>query len=180
MLRKTVGEDKDWDKASPYVHFAYHEVPQSTTGFSPFELLYGRPVRGPLDILRESWVASEKTDESVVSHILSVREKLENAAELMQENSTRAKAQQKWWYDRNARNREFAPGDQVLVLLPTSTSKFLTQWQGPYRVVQRVDDVDYEVDMVGRKKRLCVFHVNMLKRWHVPSATSYIPCRRDQ
>ena len=162
MLRKTVGEGKDWDKALPYVLFAYREVPQSTTGFS-FELLYGRPVRGPLDILGESWVGSEKTDESVISHILSVREKLENAAELVQENSARAKAEQKRWYDRHARNREFTPGDQVLVLLPTSTSKFLAQWQGPYRVVRRIGDVDYEVDMIGRKKRRRIFHVNMLK-----------------
>ena len=40
-----------WDKLIPYVLFAYREVPQESTGFSPFELLYGREVRGPL----ESW-----------------------------------------------------------------------------------------------------------------------------
>ena len=52
MLRKTVtDEGKDWDRLLPYVLFAYREVPQSSTGFSPFELLYGRAVQGPLDIL---------------------------------------------------------------------------------------------------------------------------------
>ena len=40
MLHKMVGDDKDWDKVLPYVLFAYQEVPQSSTGFSPFELLY--------------------------------------------------------------------------------------------------------------------------------------------
>ena len=39
--------------------FAYSEVPESTTGFSPFELLYGREVRGPSDMLREKWRASQ-------------------------------------------------------------------------------------------------------------------------
>ena len=29
--------------------------------------------------------------------------------------------EQKRWYDRNAREREFNEGDQVLVLLPTTT-----------------------------------------------------------
>lgn len=49
MLRKTADEEgKDWDRLLPYVLFAYREVPQESTGFSPFELLYGREVRGPL------------------------------------------------------------------------------------------------------------------------------------
>ena len=56
MLCKTVTSDgKDWNKLLLYVLFAYREVPQASTGFSPFELLYGRNVQGPLDVLRESW-----------------------------------------------------------------------------------------------------------------------------
>ena len=35
--------------------FAYREVPQESTGFSPFELLYGRAVRGPMTILKQLW-----------------------------------------------------------------------------------------------------------------------------
>ena len=53
MLRKAVTkEGKDWDKLIPYLLFAYREVPQASTGFSPFELLYGRAVKGTLDIIR--------------------------------------------------------------------------------------------------------------------------------
>ena len=115
------------DRLLPYVLFAYREVPQSSTGFSPFELLYGRTVRGPVDILQESWEACEKSYESVVSHILSVQEKLARISELAQENSAWAKAQQKAWHDHNARAREYQPWEQVLVLLPTSTSKLLAQ-----------------------------------------------------
>ena len=48
MLRKTAAEEgKDWDKLIPYVLFAYREVPQESTGFSPFELLYGQEVEDP-------------------------------------------------------------------------------------------------------------------------------------
>ena len=63
MLQKAaVEEGKDWDKLLHYLLFAYREVPQASTGFSPFELLYGRYVRGPLDLLRESWEAERKSD----------------------------------------------------------------------------------------------------------------------
>ena len=42
MLRKAASaEGKDWDKLIPYLLLAYHEVPQDSTGFSHFELLYG-------------------------------------------------------------------------------------------------------------------------------------------
>ncbi|XP_039525008.1 uncharacterized protein LOC120477466 [Pimephales promelas] len=56
MLKKFVSETgRDWDKWLPFLLFAYREVPQASTGFSPFELLYAHPVRGPLDVLKESW-----------------------------------------------------------------------------------------------------------------------------
>ena len=73
MIRRTaVAEGKDWDKLIPYLLFAHREVPQAFTGFSPFELLYGRSVRGPLDVVRELWESSSRSTESVVSHILSI------------------------------------------------------------------------------------------------------------
>ena len=62
MLRKAViKEGKDWDKLIPYLPFAYQEVPQTLTGFSPFELLYRRAVKGPLDVIHNTWTASETT-----------------------------------------------------------------------------------------------------------------------
>lgn len=67
MLKKTAVKKKmDWDVLLPYLLFAYREVQQASTGFSPFELLYGRSVRGPLDILNETWQGSTRSEESVV------------------------------------------------------------------------------------------------------------------
>ena len=133
MLRKTALEGKDWDKLLPYLLFAYREVPQATTGFSPFELMYGRHVRGPLDILKETWKASKRSGESVISYILTVQQKLA-MSELVSENCKEAQMTQKRWYDQSARKREFTEGDQVLVLLPTVTNKLMVKWQGPYCV----------------------------------------------
>jgi hypothetical protein len=79
-------EGKDWDTLLPYLLFAYREVPQDSTGFSSFELLFGRDIRGPLDVLKEEWTASQQSSQSVISHILSMREKLESMYELVKEN----------------------------------------------------------------------------------------------
>ena len=63
MLKKAAtDEGKEWDKVIPYLLFAYHEAPQSSTGFSPFELLYGRSVRGPLDVLHDAWQEVERQE----------------------------------------------------------------------------------------------------------------------
>ena len=68
MLRKFASEQgKDWDKLVPYLLFTYCEVLQDSMGFSPFELLYGRDVRGPLDVLKETWVSDQKDSPDDVS-----------------------------------------------------------------------------------------------------------------
>ena len=54
MLKRMCAEkSKDWDRYLLALLFAYREVPQENLGFSPFELLYGRTVRGPMAILKE-------------------------------------------------------------------------------------------------------------------------------
>ena len=63
MLRKMCQEQPcDWDRYLEAVLFAYREVPQASTGFSPFELLYRQTVRGPMQLLKELWTR-ENTSE---------------------------------------------------------------------------------------------------------------------
>ena len=107
-----------------------------------------------------------------MSFILTVQEKLAKLTELVQQNLSTAQKAQKVWYDRNARDRDFNPGDQVLVLLPTSTNKLLAEWQRPYPIIRRVGRVVYEVDMTDRRRRKRRFHVNMLREWHTTSESS--------
>lgn len=51
-------------------------------------------------------------------------------------------------------------GEKVLVLLPTASNKLLMQWKGPFTIVEKVEKVDYKIDMCGKLK---TFHANMLK-----------------
>ena len=88
-------------------------------------------------------------------------------------NLEEACAKQRVWYDRNARNRRFLQGDQVLILLPTEASKPQAQWQGPYEVVRPVGNVNYLVRLHDRTMRQKVYHVSMLRKWHTHESTNY-------
>ena len=54
MLKRLAAEQpKEWPRYVAPLLFAYREAPQSTLMFSPFELLYGRSMRGPIQVFRE-------------------------------------------------------------------------------------------------------------------------------
>ena len=168
MLQKFVTDTgKDWDRWLPFVLFAYREVPQASTGFSPFELLYGWDVQGPLDLLRKEWEApsTKPNDRNIVQYVLEMRDRLSRYQEEAALNLRQAQQSQKTWYDQQARQREFQPGQKVLLLLPSSTCKLLAKWQGPYTIVRKMGPVTYEVLHPEKKRTKQTYHVNLLKEW---------------
>jgi len=65
MIRKFMIEDERyWDKWLDSLLFAVRDVPQDSTGFSPFELLFGRTPRGMLDLIKENWEEGPSTSKS--------------------------------------------------------------------------------------------------------------------
>jgi hypothetical protein len=58
---------------------------------------------------------------------VKIRYYLADVATIVQENLTTRKIKFKEWYDRNSVHREFGAGDEVLVLLPSDTSKMKAQ-----------------------------------------------------
>lgn len=142
--------------------FAYREVPQESSRFSPFELVYGWSVRGPMTILKELW-SKEISDpqlRSTYEYVINLRDRLESTCELVRENLEHASRKQASVYNRRSNKRKLKPGQKVLILLPTKANKLLMHWKGPYNIVERVGDVDYRIIVKGKLK---LFHVNMLK-----------------
>ena len=138
VKKMTIEKPRDWDRYIPAVLFAYREVPQESLGFSPFELLYGRTLRGPMSILWEIWTSEEQhqEDQTTYQYVMELRERLEETCELAHQELRRAKEKQKKWYDKGARKRRLQVGDKVLLLLPTETSKLTMQWKGPFKVIR--------------------------------------------
>ncbi|XP_021345000.1 uncharacterized protein LOC110444964, partial [Mizuhopecten yessoensis] len=165
MLRRMCSErPKDWDKYLNALLFAYREVPQESLGFSPFELLYGRTIRGPMMILKELWTKEVPDNEvkTTYQYVMDLRERLDETCELAKEQLRTARVSQRKYYNKKAKDRQLDVNDKVLILLPTKTNKLLMQWRGPYIVTAKRGPMDYEVDIGGKKKTL---HVNMLKKY---------------
>lgn len=168
MLRKFVADTgRDWDRWLPFLLFAYREVPQASTGFSPFELLYGWQVQGPLDLLRKCWEvpASKPRGKSILGYVLEMRERLERYRDEAKVNLQQAQQNQKRWYDQKARLRQYQPGQKVLLLLPSSANKLLAKWQGPYTISRKMGPVTYEVYHPDKGKERQTYHINLLKEW---------------
>ena len=53
--------EKDWDDGIRLFLFAIKESVQASLGFSPFELVFGHTVRGPLKLLKEKFLSQEDT-----------------------------------------------------------------------------------------------------------------------
>ena len=169
MLKKIIDVDgKNWDQLIPFVLFSIREVPQASTGFSPFELLYGRRPRGLLDLAKEAWEQQPSPHRSVIEYVDQMQERMGKIWPLMQEHMQQAQRAQARVYNRTAQVREFRPGELVLVLIPTAECKFLAKWHGPYEVVEKVSDVNYKVRQPGRRKTSQIYHINLLKKWHSP------------
>ena len=96
VLRKIIqGEGREWEKYLPYVLFAYHEVPQESKGFSPFELIFGQDVRGPLNILKEQWSKAEEPVDDILTYVTKVRERMEAARKIVIQNMKKSQNKQK-------------------------------------------------------------------------------------
>ena len=165
MLKRLCSEQpRQWHRYINPLLFAYREVPQESTGFSPFELLYGRAVRGPMFILKELWTKELEEPEvkNSYQYVFELREKLEDTLKLAHTELQRAQVKGKHYYDRKTKVRKFVPGDKVLVLLPTDHNKLLMQWKGPFEVSAVVGLNDYKVRVKGKEK---VYHANLLKKY---------------
>ncbi len=166
MIRKFVHEDtKNWDRWLEPLLFAVREVPQASTGFSPFELLFGRQPRGVLDVLRETWEDGPSDIRNEIQYVLDLRTKLHTLGRLSMESLLQAQDRQSRLYNQGTRLRKFAPGEKVLVLLPMSSSKLLAKWQGPFEVTRRIGDLNYEVVHTDRNGAHQIYHLNLLKKW---------------
>ncbi|XP_025089562.1 uncharacterized protein LOC112561350 [Pomacea canaliculata] len=171
MLRRVISRHpRQWHRYIPAILFACRQTIKATTGFSPFELIYGRRARGPLDLFADAW--TEETHEvegkPLFQYVVDLKNILQEVRAQAQENEKNATEQYRKQYDKKNTARKFTEGEEALILLPTNHNKLLMQWKGPYTIV-KCQHPDYLLDLPSGQK---LYHINMLKQYHRREETS--------
>ena len=68
-----IENSKDWDEGVHLLLFAVCESVQESLGFSPFELVFGHAVRGPLLLLKEKWLDEDPEKISVLKYVATFK-----------------------------------------------------------------------------------------------------------
>ena len=166
ILKKMIGEQpRQWHRFIAPLLFAMRSTP-NVSGYSPFELMFGRGCRTHLSILKELWTGEKHDTETktVYQYVLDLRHRIEETCKLAQVELGKVQSKNLKYRNKNSKLRVLSPGDKVLILLPTESNKLLFQWKGVAEVVERKGLVNYKVRFdTGQVK---TFHINMLKKYH--------------
>jgi hypothetical protein len=148
-------------------------MPSDRSGFSAFELLYGRRVRGPLTVLRDLWEnkSTESEERSCFQYVIELQSKLEHCSRIAAQNAAVSVNRFKHYFDLKSQNRQFKKDDEVLVLLPDTRKKLLMAWSGPFKVLERRNRVNYVIEEKGKPK---LYHINLLKQYHRRHGTNLV------
>ena len=164
LSKYTLSNLGDWEENLPFVLYAIRSSPNETLGFSPYELVYGHNVRGPLDMLKENWESS-KSNKNMLQYILDFKEKLNSIHAWVKSNGELKPNEMKLNYNKKAKQRHFEVGDSALVLLPIP-GQLKVKYSGSGIIRRKVNDPNYEVELPGRRKKVQTFHINLLKLYH--------------
>lgn len=161
MLRHYVTPTQDdWDMYLSLVEFAYNNAWQESIRTTPFMLNYGQHPLTPLNRgISRCHVPAAKDFAQSMSSILQEAKK----------HLLAAQNRQKSYADTKRRELSFDVGTQVLLstsnikLKISGANKLLPRWIGPFRIMKRVGNVAYKLELPETLKIHPVFHVSLLK-----------------
>ena len=86
MIRSYCFENKkDWDEGI-HLLFAVREFFGESLGFSPFELVFGHTVRGPLKLMKEKLMLEDSPDVNLLKYVMDFQEELVQVCEIAKKN----------------------------------------------------------------------------------------------
>ncbi|XP_076028478.1 uncharacterized protein LOC143017575 [Oratosquilla oratoria] len=155
----------EWDVGLPFLLYAIRCAEQSSLGFSPSELLFGRDIRGPMKLLHESWIDLEHAD-NLFEYVFKLKENLDVVHRFAQCNLKLSQEKMKENYDKDAVERNFEVGDEILLFLPVRKCPLQARYKGPFRVIGKRGDLNYVISTPDHRKTKRLVHVNLIKKYH--------------
>jgi hypothetical protein len=129
-LRHYVNADQtNWDEWLDYATFTYNTTPHSTTGLTPFELIYGRKADLPSAVRREPQPMYNFED-----YVSELRFRLQASHAIARQSIKTKKEISKRYYDKNAKPVQFNVGDLVLLKKVNKENKLSSLYEGPYKI----------------------------------------------
>jgi len=175
----------DWEKFLPHVLFAIRTSKNRTTGFAPYQLLFGRYPSSTLDLL----FGTPIDDVQYGSHheyAQQLQHRIQLAHQWAQDNIRKAVDRQRRAYHQEAKH--FQEGTKVWLftprLRPGQSRKFARYWTGPWTIVKRINELMYRIapDPTWLRKKDEVVSVDRLKLFHddeISDITKYQPPPED-
>ncbi|WVZ75876.1 LOW QUALITY PROTEIN: hypothetical protein U9M48_023897 [Paspalum notatum var. saurae] len=153
-----------WDECLPLAEFAYNNSYQKSLEMAPFEALYGRRCRTPLN-----W--SELGERITFGPDLV--KQAEEQVKFIHSNLKRAQSRQKSYSDKRRRPLAFEGGDHVYLRVSPMKGvhrfgvkgKLAPRYVGPFKVTERCGSVAYRLELPPHLAAVHdVFHVSQLKK----------------
>ena len=158
---------RDWDRWIPFLLMAYRSSIHESTKQTPACLMFGREVKFPIDLLycRPPEPVLPSTVDDYVSNL---RGKLEEIHEFARIRMRVASDRMKLRYDVGTTKAVFSEGDAVWLYNPKRrkgvSPKLTCDWEGPYVVLKRINELLYRVRKSANAKPRVV-HRNRLWRY---------------
>src|ERR1041384_7807288 len=165
MLRAfVISFGKNWEKSLPFAEFAYNNSFQSSLNMAPFELLYGRRCRTPLN-----WSETSERQFFGPDMIMEAEEKVR----IVRDQLKAAQSHRKSYYDRHHRQESYNLYEKAyLRVTPLKGTqcfgikgKLAPCYIGPFRILAKRGQVAYQLELPLHLSRVHdVFHVSQLRR----------------
>ncbi|WVZ52752.1 hypothetical protein U9M48_003782 [Paspalum notatum var. saurae] len=153
-----------WDECLPLAEFAYNNSYQKSLNMAPFEALYGRRCRTPLN-----WSEPGKR----VTFGPDLVTQAEEQVKFIQSNLKSAQSRQKSYSDRRRRPLVFEKGDHVYLRVSPMKGvyrfgvkgKLAPRYVGPFKITEQYGPVAYRLELPPHLAAVHdVFHVSQFKK----------------
>ena len=179
------GHQRDWDKHLLRVEAAIRFSPNETTGVSPFALQYGREAFLPID--RVMGAASNAGVNTAHPAVKDLHEDIEATLKAVGENVKKAQETQKKHFDKNHKDVDslMDVGQQVLMRKRTvdfagTSVKLQRPWAGPYRVIEKISNLNRVIQHVNNPEQRITVHVSQLKPFAASPDSENTPRHDEQ